>query len=138
MLCNELQQTTSADEIFGALRDNIENAYALTTVPTRRLNVRHNKTCLKQPLSKRPKMVFNTNYRLMQDKSIAKGYHLSLRSLFCLFLRGRIRQVYCSLSLPLFYGMLSSLTVCFMGVPVLYIDIVCFGLAMWHGASCLF
>ena len=68
----------------------------------------YSKTCVKWPLSKRPKMVFKTNYRLMQVKSIAdlmqvksiaecsKGsilqyfrsslsYHLSLRSLFCLF-----------------------------------------------------
>ena len=54
-----------------------------------------------------PKLVFNTNYRLMQVKSIAEcskgsilqyfwpssSYHLSLRSLFCLFLSGRLRQV---------------------------------------------
>ena len=47
-----------------------------------------------------PKMVFNTNYRLMQFKNIAEcskgsilqyfqpslSYHLSLRSLFCLFI----------------------------------------------------
>ena len=54
-----------------------------------------------------PKLVFKTDYRLMQFKSIAecsKGsilqyfqpslrYHLSLTSLFCLFLSGRLRQV---------------------------------------------
>ena len=52
-------------------------------------------------------MVFNTNYRLMQVKRIAEcskgsilqffrptsSYHLSLRSVFCLFLSGRLRQV---------------------------------------------
>ena len=56
-------------------------------------------TCVKQPLSKRPKMTFKTDNRLMQVKSIAKGsilqyfqpslsYHLSLRPLFCLLLSG--------------------------------------------------
>ena len=60
---------------------------------------------------RRPNMVFNTDYRLMQIKSIAEcsngsilqyfrpslSYHMSLRSLFCLFLIGRLRQVllYC-------------------------------------------
>ena len=32
----------------------------------------YSKTCVKRPLSKRPKMVFKTNYRLMQVKSIAE------------------------------------------------------------------
>ena len=67
----------------------------------------YSKTCVKRPLSKRPKKVFKTNYRLMQVKSIAecsKGSimqcfrlslknHMSLRSLFCLFLSGRFTQV---------------------------------------------
>ena len=53
------------------------------------------------------KIVFKTYYRLMQVKSIAEcskgsilqyfrpslSYHLSLRSLFCLFLSGPLRQV---------------------------------------------
>ena len=56
---------------------------------------------------RRPKFVFKTNYPLMQVKSIAEfskgsilqyfrpslSYHLSLRSLFCRFLSGRLRQV---------------------------------------------
>ena len=56
---------------------------------------------------KRPKLVFKTNYRLMQVKRIAEcskesilqyflpplSYHMSLRSLFCLFVSGRLRQV---------------------------------------------
>ena len=51
-------------------------------------------------------LVSKTNYRLMQVKSIAESskgsilqyfrpalsYYLSLRSLFCLFLSGRLRQ----------------------------------------------
>ena len=56
---------------------------------------------------RRPKLVFNAYYRLMQVKSIAEcskgsilqyfrpsfSYFFSLRSLFCLFLSGRLRQV---------------------------------------------
>ena len=53
---------------------------------------------------RRQKLVFKTDYRLMQVKSIGKGsilqyfrpslsYYLSLRSLFCLFWNGRLRQV---------------------------------------------
>ena len=58
-------------------------------------------------MAKKQKFVFKTNYLLMQVKSIAEcskesilqhfrpslSYHLSLRSLFCLFLSGRFRQV---------------------------------------------
>ena len=54
-----------------------------------------------------PKLGFQTDYRLMQAKSIAEcsngsnlqyfqpslGYHSSLKSLFCLFLGGCLRQV---------------------------------------------
>ena len=61
------------------------------------------KTCLKRPLKKKSKI----GYRLMQAESIAEcskgsilqyfrpslSYHLSLRSLFCLVLSGRLRQV---------------------------------------------
>ena len=32
----------------------------------------YSKTCVKRPLSKRPKMVFKTNYRLMLVKCIAE------------------------------------------------------------------
>ena len=67
----------------------------------------YSKTCIKQPLKKNTKMVFNTNYRLMQVKSIAecsKGstlqyfrpsicYYFPLSPLICLFLSGRLRQV---------------------------------------------
>ena len=68
----------------------------------------YSKTCLKRPLKKEDqKLVFKTVYRLMQVKSIAEcskgsilqyfrpslSYRLSLRSLFCLFLSGRLRLV---------------------------------------------
>ena len=68
----------------------------------------YSKICLKLPLKRTPKLVFNTNYRLMQVKSIAEcspwsilqyfrpslSYHFPLRHLFCLFLSGRLRQVF--------------------------------------------
>ena len=46
---------------------------------------RCSKTCVKRPLSKRPKMVFQTNYPLMQVKSIAecsKREHSAILSTF--------------------------------------------------------
>ena len=66
----------------------------------------YSKTWVKRPLSKGPKLDFKPNYRLMQVKCIAKrskwsilqtlrpsfSYHLSLSSLFCLFLSGRFTQ----------------------------------------------
>ena len=68
----------------------------------------YSKTCLKRTLSKRPKLFFKFNYPLMQVKSIAESskgsilqyfrpsfsYPLSLRSLFCLFLSGRLRHFF--------------------------------------------
>ena len=61
---------------------------------------------------RRQKLVYKTNYRLMHVKSIAEfpkgsilqyfrpslSYHLSFRSLFCLFLSGRLRQVLYTIS----------------------------------------
>ena len=57
--------------------------------------------------SQKDKLVFKTNYHLMQVKSIAEcckgsilqyfppslSYHLSIKCLFCLFLSGRFTQV---------------------------------------------
>ena len=68
------------------------------------------KTCVKRPLSKYNKLVFKTNYRLMQIKSIAKcskgsiliyfrpslSYHLSLRSLFVYLLVAVLHRSYCT------------------------------------------
>ena len=68
---------------------------------------KRNRVQLNLSIRKRPKLVFKTNYLYMQVKSIAvrsKGsilqyfrpslcYHLSIRSLFCLFLGGRLRHV---------------------------------------------
>ena len=74
-------------------------------------NFNYSKTCVKRPLSKRPKFVFKTNHRLMQVRSIAecsKGsilqyfrpslrYNLSLRPLFDIFLSDHFKQVLLSL-----------------------------------------
>ena len=60
------------------------------------VSIYYSKTCVKGPLSNRPKIGINTDYSLMQVKSIAEcskgsilqyfqpalSYHLSLRSLF--------------------------------------------------------
>ena len=67
----------------------------------------YSQTCLKWPLIRKTKIGFKTEYRLMQVESIAEcskgsilqyflpslSYHLSFRSLFCLFLSGWLRQV---------------------------------------------
>ena len=67
----------------------------------------YSKICVKWPLSKDQKLVFKTNYRLMQVESIAEcskmsilqyfwpswSYQLLLRSLLCLFLSGRFTQI---------------------------------------------
>ena len=63
----------------------------------------YSKTCVKRPLSKSTKIGFQDQFSLKQVKSIAEcflqyfrpsvSYHLSLRSLFCLFLSGRFTQV---------------------------------------------
>ena len=66
----------------------------------------YNKTCLKRPLKKRAKIVFQDplslnvgqKYCRMLQESILQyfrpslSYHLSLRPLFCLFLSGLLRQ----------------------------------------------
>ena len=72
------------------------------------LKLPYSKACVKWQLSKKDrKLVFKTNYRLMQVKSIAEcskgsilqyfrpslSYYLSLRS-FCLFLSGHLTQVF--------------------------------------------
>ena len=73
----------------------------------------YSKTCLKQPPKNTQKLVFNTDYRLMQAKSIAEcskgsilqyfrpflSYHFPLRPLFCLFLSGHLRQVLLSIKI---------------------------------------
>ena len=67
----------------------------------------YSKTCVNGHSQNDQKMVFKTDYRLIQVKSItecSKGsnlqylrpslsYQLSLRPLFCLFLSGRFTQV---------------------------------------------
>ena len=69
-------------------------------------NSNNSKTCLKQPLKRRPKIGFQDRLSLnagqkycrMLQKSILKyfrpslSYHLSFRLLFCLYLSGSLRQ----------------------------------------------
>ena len=83
-----------------------------------RLMIWHGRYTVKSVLSghskRTPKLVFKTEYRLMQVKRIAEcsdgsilqffrpslNYHWSLRSVFCLFMSGRLRQglLYCCFS----------------------------------------
>ena len=67
----------------------------------------YSKTCVKGPLSKRPKIGFQDHLSLNADQKYCRcsegsilqyvrpslNYDLSLRSLFCLFLSGRFTQV---------------------------------------------
>ena len=68
------------------------------------MRVKNTRTCLKRPLSKRPKMVFKTNFSLNAGQKYCRmlnlqyykpslSYHLSSRSLFYQFLSGRLRKV---------------------------------------------
>ena len=52
------------------------------------VSIKYSKTCLKRPLSKSQKNVFQDQLSLN-----ALSFHLSPRSLFCLFLSGSLRQV---------------------------------------------
>ena len=62
----------------------------------------YSKTCVKRPLSKRQKIGFQDQLslnagqmycRILQYFRPSLSYHLSFRSLFCLFLSGRFTQV---------------------------------------------
>ena len=100
------------------------------------------KLCKMATLKKDHKLFFKTNYRLMQVRSIAEcsplqyflpslSYHLSLRSLFCLFLSGRFTQillfVYCIMRCS--YGMVYMILFMFISVhfKVYYLMYRCYG-----------
>ena len=98
--------------IITAIMFNFDNTIILLKVSNSLAPYMYSKTCVKRTLSKRPKIgVFKINYRLMQVESFAEcskrsilqyfrpslSYHLSLRSLFCLFLSGRLHRFYCTL-----------------------------------------
>ena len=62
----------------------------------------YSETCVKRPLLKRPKIDFQDQLSLNAGQKVSKGsilqyfrpslsYDLSLRSVFCLFLSGRLR-----------------------------------------------
>ena len=64
--------------------------------------ITYSKTCVKRPLSKRPQIGFQDKLSLNAGQKYCRmlqGEHLSLKSLFCLFLSGRFTQVllYCVL-----------------------------------------
>ena len=48
---------------------------------------RYSKTCKKWPLSKRPKMFFKTDYRLMQVKGIAEMLHREHSAILLTFIK---------------------------------------------------
>ena len=101
--------------VFTGLNDVIIVTFMVSTLVSKQRSIQscvslYSATCLNRPLSKRQKkMVFKTNCRLMQVKSIAEcsmgmgsilqyfrpslSYHLSHRPLFCLFLSGSFTQV---------------------------------------------
>ena len=79
----------------------------LTIVMLNIFTLIYSKTCVKRPLSKRPKIGFQDQFllnagqkycRMLQESILqyfrpSLSYHLSLRPLFCLFLSGRLGQV---------------------------------------------
>ena len=84
---------------------NLEETFQISALGYLKCNTV--KPVLSDHSRRRPKLVFKTDLRLMQVKSIAEcsngsilqyfrpslSYLLSLRSLFCLFLSGHLRQV---------------------------------------------
>ena len=65
--------------------------------------IQYSKTCVKWPLSKGPKIGFQDQLSLNEGQKYwyclqyfrpSVSYHLSLRSVFCLFLSGRFTQVF--------------------------------------------
>ena len=90
--------------VFHALRDWRLAVMTSTTLFHHQISCHH---CwdFVVPHTPSPKLFFKTNFRLMQVKSITEcslfqqcfrpslSYHLSLRSLFCLFLSGRFTQL---------------------------------------------
>ena len=60
--------------LMNANQDGHQNGHSLSisTCGHFKVFVTYSKTCLKRPLKKKKKMVFKTNYRLMQGKSIAE------------------------------------------------------------------
>ena len=82
----------------------------------------YSKTCLKWPLSKRPKIGFQDQLslnagqkycRMLQGEILqyfrpSLSYHLSLRYMFCLFLSDRFRQVLLYIHVCKFAGLLKD------------------------------
>ena len=90
--CVELGRYSKASKYFAAILAKQSKLVSKTVKPV-----------LSGHSKEDQKLVFKTDYRLMQVKSMAEwsilqyfrpslGYHLSLRFLFCLLLSGRLRQ----------------------------------------------
>ena len=92
----------------GSLRTGGQTAQLHTeNIHGAHLNSYHSRTCLKRPLKRIPKIGFQDRLllnagrkccRMLQESILqyfrpSLSYHLTLRSLFCLFLSGRLRQV---------------------------------------------
>ena len=94
---------------------------------------------------RRQKLVFKTDYRLMQVKSIAEcskgsilqyfrpslSYHLPLRPLFCIFLSGSLRQVLLYSTMSQIRNVTVKRNMCFLNLCILmdlYIDTTSMGL----------
>ena len=93
--------------VFFVLERNESKLYLLKDYQSH-IHVYTVKPVLSGHSKRRPKLVFKTGYRLMQVQSIAEcpkpwnilqyfrpslSYHMSLISLFCLFLSDRLRQI---------------------------------------------
>ena len=64
---------------------------------------KHSKTCVKRPLSKDQKMLFKTNYCLMQVKSIAECSKGSILQYLRLSLSYHLSKIFLSILEWLFY-----------------------------------
>ena len=56
-------------------------------------SMQYSKTCVKRPLSRRQNIGFQDQLSLNAGQKYCRMHHLSLISLFCLFLSGRFTQV---------------------------------------------
>ena len=85
--------------IFIGLKYNVQNVVINQPVHD---SLIYSKSCVKRPLSKRPKIGFQDRLslnvgqkycRMLQYFRPSLSYQLSIRSLFCLLLSGRFTQV---------------------------------------------
>ena len=96
-----IQWTITIPSIHQTRRRSVLVHKWLTTAPAGAAHT-YSKTCVKRPLSKRPEIGFQDQLspnagqkycRMLQYFRPSLSYHLSLRTLFCLFLSGRFTHV---------------------------------------------